>query len=289
VIACFDRAIGDFLVSKRFPANLHDAIEYAMLGGGKRLRPALAWFSSLACGGTGEDAIRAGIAVECIHAFSLVHDDLPALDNDNLRRGRPTLHIQTNEPMAILAGDAMLSLAYEAVLDQNDPGLSMALTGELATGTRAMIVGQVYDTLGGLPSEANPEEQIRLIHQNKTGALLTASCRMGAMCGGASEQQLGMITSYARAIGLQFQVVDDLLDIEGCSTEVGKAVGKDAQAGKLTYPGLLGVERSRAIVEELAQQANRALSQLAGCNDGSIEGTIEPLRAMGEKLTTRRQ
>lgn len=260
-----------------------------MLGGGKRLRPALAWFSSLACGGTGEDAIRAGIAVECIHAFSLVHDDLPALDNDDVRRGRPTLHIHTNEPMAILAGDAMLSLAYEAVLDQDEPGLSMALTGELATGTRAMIVGQVYDTLGGLPSEANPEEQIRLIHQNKTGALLTASCRMGAMCGGASEQQLALITSYARAIGLQFQVVDDLLDIEGCSIEVGKAVGKDAQAGKLTYPGLLGVDRSREIVAELAKQANQALGELAGCTDGSTAGTIEPLRALGEMLTTRRQ
>jgi len=155
----------------------------------------------------------------------------------------------------------------------------------LANGTRAMIVGQVYDTLGGVPGEANPEEQIRLIHRNKTGALLTASCRMGAMCAGASDQQLGLITSYAQAIGLQFQVVDDLLDSEGCSIEVGKAVGKDAVAGKLTYPGLLGVERSREIVEELAQQADQALSELAGYTDG----TIEPLRALGENLTTRRQ
>ena len=285
VIAIVDQQIETFVASKGFPENLHNAINYAVLGGGKRLRPALAWFSSLACAGTGADSICAGIAVELIHAFSLVHDDLPALDDDELRRGRPTLHIHANEPMAILAGDAMLSLAYEAVQGCADISIAQRLAAELAKGTRAMIIGQVYDTLGGLPADSSPEDQLKLIHRNKTGALLTASCRMGAICSHATDQQLDLITQYAQAIGLQFQVVDDLLDIDGCSVTVGKALGKDAAAGKLTYPGILGVEHSRQIVEELGQQASNALEELEGCSKGSIS----PLRALGEMLTSRRQ
>jgi len=285
VITAIDQQIEGFVASKGFPSNLRQAINYAVLGGGKRLRPALAWFSSLACGGTGRDSLPGGIAVELIHAFSLVHDDLPALDDDELRRGRPTLHIHTNEPMAILAGDAMLSLAYEAVHDCADIEIAHKLSAELANGTRAMIIGQVYDTLGGLPEHASPEDQLRLIHRNKTGALLTASCRMGAICAHASDEQLELITQYAQAIGLQFQVVDDLLDTEGCPHEVGKAVGKDAAAGKMTYPSILGVKRSREIVEELALQASQALEKLAQCGDGSID----PLRGLGDLLTHRKQ
>lgn len=284
VIEIIDRHIQAFVASKKFPLNLHEAINYAVLGGGKRLRPALAWYSSIACGGTGEDAIQAGIAVELIHAFSLVHDDLPAMDDDDLRRGRPTLHIHTNEPMAILAGDAMLSLAYEAVLDENNCARSGQLIGELAKGTRSMIIGQVYDTLGGLP-EAPPEDQLELIHRNKTGALLTASCRMGAMSADASKNQIGLITKYAQAIGLQFQIVDDLLDAQGCSSEVGKATGKDEAAGKMTYPGILGVEQSESIVKDLAEQAAAALDELSEIS----QGTIEPLRALGEMLMVRKQ
>lgn len=279
-----DHRIEAFVASKDFPANLHDAINYAVLGGGKRLRPALAWFSSIACGGSGEDAIQAGIAVELIHAFSLVHDDLPAMDDDDLRRGRPTLHIHTNEPMAILAGDAMLSLAYEAVLDLDHAARSGQLIAELAQGTRSMIVGQVYDTLGWLP-DVSPEDQLKLIHRNKTGALLTASCRMGAISAQATDQQLELITQYAQAIGLQFQIVDDLLDAQGCAHEVGKATGKDVAAGKLTYPGILGVQRSKAIVQDLADQAADALDMLSKASQGSIE----PLSALGEMLMVRKQ
>lgn len=285
LILTIDQRIGSYIDSKEFPKNLREAVRYAVLGGGKRLRPALAWYSSIACSGTGEDSINAGIAVELVHAFSLVHDDLPALDNDDLRRGRPTLHVHTDEPMAILAGDALLSLAYESVLDCENDTLSHRLASELAKGTRAMIIGQVYDTLGGLPQEAAPEDQLRLIHRNKTGALLTASCRMGAICGRATDHQLELITHYAQAIGLQFQIVDDLLDIEGSIEHVGKTTGKDAAAGKMTYPGVLGVRRSREIIEDLAQQASQALESLDLCSNGSID----PLRQLGDLLTTRTQ
>jgi geranylgeranyl diphosphate synthase, type II len=271
VRAMFDQRIGSFIDSKGFPANLHDAISYAVLGGGKRLRPALAWYSSIACNGTGDDTLDAGVALELIHAFSLVHDDLPALDNDALRRGQPTLHIHTNEPMAILAGDAMLSLAYEAVLGCGDDTIAQRLVLELTRGTRSMIVGQVFDTLGGLPEDDTPEAQLELIHRNKTGALLAAACRMGAICGGATDRQLELITRFAHALGLQFQVVDDLLDIEGSPEAVGKALGKDQIAGKMTYPSVLGVKRSKKRILELSRQADQALIELDSCTDGSVE------------------
>jgi len=283
VRAMFDQRIGAFIISKGFPANLHDAISYAILGGGKRLRPALAWYSSIACNGTGDDALDAGVALELIHAFSLVHDDLPAVDNDSLRRGRPTLHIHTNEPMAILAGDAMLSLAYEAVLGCGDGTIALQLLLELTKGTRSMIVGQVFDTLGGLPEDATPEAQLELIHRNKTGALLVASCRMGAICGGASDRQLKLITRFAHALGLQFQVVDDLLDIEGSPEAVGKALGKDQIAGKMTYPGVLGVERSKKRILELSHQADETLKELGSCSNGSVE----PLQRLAAGLSRR--
>jgi len=155
---------------------------------------------------------------------------------------------------------------------------------ELALGTRSMIVGQVYDTLGGLP-DVSPEDQLKLIHRNKTGALLTASCRMGAISAQANDHQLELITQYARAIGLQFQIVDDLLDAEGCAHEVGKATGKDVAAGKMTYPGILGVQQSKAAVQDLADQAANALDMLSKASQGSIE----PLSALGEMLMVRKQ
>lgn len=283
MIERFDQAIAAFVGAKSLPENLHEALMYSVLGGGKRLRPALAWYSSVACGGSGEDALHAGMGVELVHAFSLVHDDLPALDNDDLRRGRPTLHRHAGEAMAILAGDALLSLGYEAVLGHPDAALGSLLARELGGGTRAMIVGQVHDTLGGLPEGIGGEARIRLIHENKTGALLIAACRMGAISAHADERQLQLVTRYARAIGLQFQIIDDLLDVEGASERVGKALGKDEAAGKLTYPGVLGVERSRAIVLGLGQEGHEALTRLAG----RTRGSVEPLRRLGQTLTGR--
>jgi geranylgeranyl diphosphate synthase, type II len=283
VIQVFDDLIDSFLRSRGFPENLSEAIRYATLGGGKRLRPALAWASSLACNGSGVDSKQAGVGIELIHAFSLVHDDLPAMDDDDMRRGRPTLHIHTSESMAILAGDAMLSLAYEAVLEHPDTDISRKLCNELSQGTRSMIIGQVFDTLGGFDEDISNEEKLRLIHQNKTGALLRASCRMGAICAGASSDQLELITRYAESVGLQFQIIDDLLDIEGSADEVGKALGKDLAAGKLTYPGIFGAERSRKIVEELAFESSSVLDDLHRCGSGSTSA----LRTLGDVLTKR--
>ena len=288
IVAIVDHQLQSCIDSKGFPQNLADAITYATLGGGKRIRPALAWYSSIACGGRGKDSVQAGIAVELIHAFSLVHDDLPAMDDDDLRRGRPTLHIHTNEAMAILAGDAMLSLAYEALLDHPDQDLGMKLCREIANGTRAMIIGQVFDTLGGFASGISDEEKLQLIHTNKTGALLSSACRMGAISAHASQEQLELVTQYAQAIGLQFQIVDDLLDVQGSHKEVGKTLGKDEAAGKLTYPSIMGIDRAKAAVEDLAHQAQESLNKLAQCQpDG--DALIEPLRLIGAMLTHRKR
>ncbi|MEM1423271.1 MAG: polyprenyl synthetase family protein [Planctomycetota bacterium] len=248
------------------PSNLDDAIRYALLAGGKRLRPILALHASTAVGGTWDDARVAGGAVEMIHAFSLVHDDLPALDDDDLRRGRPTLHKAHGEAMAILAGDALLSLCFQMIADESpDATTAGRLSCEVATGTTAMIAGQVYDTLGGFAPGLSDAQKLELIHRNKTGALIRASCRAGAIAGtkgAVSEAALGAITAYAEAIGLMFQIVDDLLDVEQSTEHLGKRASKDEDAGKLTYPVAMGVDRSRDAVAALLGDAHRASASL---------------------------
>lgn len=274
IIAQVDHAIAAFLDRRELPKNLDDAIRYAILGGGKRLRPVLAWRSAEACGADGSVSLAAGVAVELIHAFSLVHDDLPAMDDDKLRRGRATLHIHAGEAMAILAGDAMLTLAFEAAADPSfglAPPTISRLLSELCAGTSSMIAGQVYDTLGGFADDLDEEDRLRLIHRNKTGALIRASCRMGAICAHADDEQLELLTSYSEAIGLQFQVVDDLLDAEGDSETVGKATGKDADAGKLTYPGVLGIDASRRIAQDLHDRAEQSASKLGIPGRGLVD------------------
>jgi geranylgeranyl diphosphate synthase type II len=263
------------------PGNLRDAIRYSLLGGGKRVRPLFAWHAAVAVSGdpeAGPASLPAGAAVELIHAFSLVHDDLPAMDDDDLRRGRPTLHIHAGEAMAILAGDAMLSLASMALSVVPEGGMAIGdglhrrLVEELNTGTLGMISGQVLDTLGGFEEGVPDSERVERIHREKTGALITAACRMGALIGlhrfartggelseTESAARLEAMTVYAGAIGLMFQVVDDLLDVEQSSEHIGKRTGKDAEAGKLTYPAVHGVERSRAFVGELLDRATGAL------------------------------
>ncbi len=258
--ALTDAHLEQFIGRLELAENLRGAIRYALLGGGKRLRPALALECCAAVGADRRSALPAAAAVELIHAFSLAHDDLPAMDDDDLRRGRPTLHKAFDEAMAILAGDAMTVLAFRALCESTiDPSLSGRLCRELADASAAMIVGQVYDTLGGMPDTLSKGEQVALIHRCKTGALLLASCRMGAlmgMWGRPSDTGLAALTSYGTAIGLMYQIVDDLLDVEQTTEKTGKRTGKDADAGKLTFPGVLGVERSRAEVERL-----RALAQ----------------------------
>jgi len=249
------------------PDTLVDAAAYALLGPGKRLRPLLAWHACVAAGGRGESSLPAGTALEMVHAFSLVHDDLPALDDDDLRRGRPTLHRHAGEAMAILVGDALLAGAFESLADDADlePSARLALVRELAGATGAMIGGQVWDTLGGLPPTPDAEAALRLIHRNKTGALIRAACRMGAMCappGARADAALPALTAFAERVGLCFQIVDDLLDVTQTAEHAGKRTGKDAQAGKTTYPGVLGIDASRVEAARLHREAIAALKPL---------------------------
>lgn len=244
------------------PENLRAASSYALLAGGKRLRPLLTLHSCAAVGGEMTSATAAAAAVEMIHAFSLVHDDLPALDNDDLRRGRPTLHRAHGEPMAILAGDGLMSMAFQIIAERYEGSRAGALCRELASGTTAMIAGQVLDTLGGFDPGLSDREKLEAVHRNKTGALMRVSCRMGALAADAGEAELGMISAYGESIGLMFQVVDDLVDAISSSDHAGKKTGKDHEAGKLTYPGLIGIEGSRSEIERLRLRAIDAIRPL---------------------------
>lgn len=257
-----------FLDQRELPENLRDAAKYALLGGGKRMRPILVVRCCEAVGGKRELASPPAAAIELIHCFSLVHDDLPAMDDDDLRRGRPTLHIATNEAMAILAGDLMNTMAFELITTQvADPKLACQLVHELAVATNDMIAGQVYDTIPCFPEGLTDLQELQLIHHNKTGALLRCACRMGAIVGGATEKQLAAITDYAAAIGLMFQVVDDLLDITQTTEQLGKTAGKDLVQGKLTYPSLIGIEATKQQIVALQQQAHDALNRLHAPNN----------------------
>ncbi|WP_236254376.1 polyprenyl synthetase family protein [Mucisphaera calidilacus] len=275
-----EQFMAEFLANRPFPINLRDAIGYALLGGGKRLRPLLVILSCEATGGKVDTCLPAAAAIEMVHAFSLVHDDLPAMDDDDLRRGRPTLHRHTSEPMAILAGDALLALAFEVLACRlTDAHVLSTICRELSIAANNMVAGQVYDTLPQFDEGLSDREKLEVIHEHKTGALLRASCRMGAVCGGADAAQLDAITRYADRIGLMFQIVDDLLDVTGCSEEMGKATGKDLDAGKLTYPGVLGVDKSRTEVERLRGEALAALEDFGD--------RANPLRDLCEYMAVR--
>jgi geranylgeranyl diphosphate synthase type II len=258
-----ERWLDESIDWSRLPSHLAAAAKYGLLGGGKRLRPVLVLQCCRAVGGADTDALAAAGALELVHCFSLVHDDLPALDNDELRRGQPTLHIHSGEAMAILAGDLMLAMAFGIIARSGGTGeVRAALVDELAGGTSDMVAGQVYDTLGGLPEELSPLEQVQLVHHNKTGALIRSACRMGGLCGGADEPQMVAITAYGDAMGLMFQVVDDLIDVTQSAGHVGKATGKDAAHGKRTYPGVLGEDACRAEIDRLRVEAVRATGML---------------------------
>lgn len=266
------------------PGALEDAMRYALLGGGKRLRPILMWWACHAAGGKGVWTLPMAAAMEAIHAFSLVHDDLPALDNDDLRRGRPTLHKHAGEAMAILAGDGLLTHAILHVLSAPfdtggqehtagswpNPAVRLALAQELTFATFQMIHGQVWDTLGGLPPSLTPttgnDAALRVIHSHKTGALLRASCRIGGIIalgeGFDANPVAPALTTYGEAVGLLFQIVDDLLDVTQHAEHVGKRTNKDHAAGKATYPGLLGLEGTRNAVLEQQQRALDAIKPL---------------------------
>ncbi len=242
------------------PHGLLAACRHATLGGGKRLRPILTLHACAACGGREADAMSAAVAIEFIHCFSLVHDDLPALDNDRLRRGLPTVHVAFGEAMAILAGDALMSLAVE--IAAASPRRGGEIVRELANATTRMIHGQVIDTLAGEGVTGTPAQRLERIHRHKTGALIEASCRMGALAADADPRRLEAMARYGAAIGLMFQIVDDLLDETQSAEHVGKAVGKDREAGKLTYPAIHGIDASRRQVTELHAAAVEAIAPL---------------------------
>jgi len=278
--ALIDAYLATWIDERPLPGHLREAIRYALLGPGKRLRPILTIRSCEAVGGNGEAAMAPAAAVEMIHAFSLVHDDLPAMDDDDLRRGRPTLHRHTSEAMAILAGDALMGLAVELVASRVEPPqLAIAVCCELIRGCNDMIAGQAHDTLPGFDESIRPLERLQTIHRNKTGALIRAACRAGALCGGASDDRLAAITDYGEAVGLMFQVVDDLLDVTATTEQLGKTAGKDVEQDKLTYPSVLGIEGSRREAERLRHQA---LSALAPLGEGA-----GALRRLCEYLATR--
>jgi geranylgeranyl diphosphate synthase type II len=244
------------------PPALHRAMRYAALSAGKRLRPVLALLGAEAVGAEAETGLRAGCAVELIHAYSLVHDDLPAMDDAALRRGRPTVHKEFGEALAVLAGDALLTLAFEVLAGYEDGAVVAALTAELAraAGSAGMVGGQTLDLEH--EGKAVDEKGLEGIHRWKTGALIRASVVMGGLAGGAAGNVIEDLGEYGSLAGLAFQVADDLLDVESTPEELGKDTGADAEAGKATYPALLGVEGARAKARDLAGRAAEAASRL---------------------------
>lgn len=243
------------------PATIHKAMRYSLFAGGKRMRPALCLAAASACGGKRADALPLACAVECIHTYSLVHDDLPAMDNDDYRRGKLTNHKVFGEGVAILAGDALLTQAFEiAAKSKGWPRYShqqIILELAHAAGSLQLIAGQVADLEG--EGKKTSVEQLRYIHERKTSALLCCSVRLGGMSANCSAAQLKALTDFGYHVGLAFQVIDDILDVTQTSEKLGKTAGKDTQAQKATYPSIVGLEKSRKIAAQLTEKAFKAL------------------------------
>lgn len=245
------------------PERLNHAMRYAVLDGGKRLRPFLVLESAQLCGASDEAALNAAAAIECVHCYSLVHDDLPAMDDDDLRRGRPTVHKAFDEATAILAGDSLLTLAFEILADPSthpDPAVRGALAFGLArsSGRAGMAGGQMLDLEA--PGKTLSEAEILCLQSMKTGALICFACEAGAILAGASPSQRHALTDFGRALGVAFQLADDLLDVEGDAATMGKAVAKDQNAGKATLVSLIGPEAARMRLHEMEARARDALA-----------------------------
>lgn len=259
-----NRGLERILPRSDFPEKkLFEAMRYSALGGGKRLRPFLVMSSSRIFGVADECALRAAVAVECVHCYSLIHDDLPAMDNSDLRRGRPTVHKQYDEATAILAGDALLTIAFEILADprtHEDPAVRCRLVSALAkaSGVHGMVGGQMLDLI----AETSKLDigAITRLQRLKTGELIAFSAEAGAILGKTSTQHLNALRAYAHDLGLAFQIIDDLLDAEGTEAETGKSVGRDAKAGKATFVTVLGADRARAQAKLLSEQAIQHLS-----------------------------
>lgn len=246
------------------PKAAVEPLQYALAGRGKRLRPTLTIEAAMACGGRADDALPAAAAVELVHTFSLVHDDLPAMDDDDLRRGRPTVHKQFDEAAAVLAGDALSAMAFEvlAIGYAERPNVAAATVRELAraTGVVGMIGGQALDIAG--ENRRLDLDSLRDIHARKTGALLASACVLGGLAVAADDATIGRLRRFGQQLGLAFQIADDVLDVTATAEATGKATGKDATAGKNTYPSLVGLDEARRMADEAADAAVAELDPL---------------------------
>lgn len=285
--ALVDRLLEAYLPPENArPQALSRAVRYSLFAGGKRIRPILALAATEAVGAKSEPGLSLAASLECIHTYSLIHDDLPALDNDDFRRGRPTCHKAFGEAVAILAGDALLThafaLASDARLSPEIPSdVRIAVIAELgeAAGAAGMVGGQVEDVLS--EGAAADHDQLVFIHTHKTGALIRASARIGGIIGAASRDALARISVYGERIGLAFQIADDILDVEGSRESLGKSPGKDRESRKMTFPSIVGLDRSKAMARECMDAALDALEPLGRA--------AEPLRAIGRFIVTRKQ
>lgn len=286
-IALVDAALNQYLPKEEErPQSLHKAMRYSIFAGGKRVRPVLLLAACEAVGGAIDKALPAACAMEMIHTYSLIHDDLPAMDNDDFRRGRPTNHKVFGEAIAILAGDGLLTEAFKLMANPAfsagaDPAVRVAVISEIATcaGSYGMVGGQVVD----MESEGQLEMDlptVQYIHTHKTGALIKASVVAGALLGGADEAQLAAIRRYGEAAGLAFQIADDILDIEGTTEEIGKDAGSDEARGKATYPAVMGLAAAKQEAKSMMDEALHALS---------IFGTeADPLREIARYIVERK-
>ena len=277
-----DRALDRFLPKETAaPPTIHKAMRYSLFAGGKRLRPILCLAAAEGCRGKATAALPSACAMECIHTYSLVHDDLPSMDNDDFRRGRATCHKVFGDGIAVLAGDALLTVAFEiAARTRPTRRYSMAeILREIAVaaGSRKLIAGQVAD----LEAEGKKvsRDELRYIHENKTSAMITTSIRLGAMSANANAKKLRALTKFGHLLGLAFQVIDDILDVTQTTEKLGKSAGKDVAAQKATYPAVIGVDASRAEARRLTKNAQSALKIFGG--------EAEPLRELANYLLAR--
>jgi geranylgeranyl diphosphate synthase type II len=258
VDAALNRALPKATVK---PATIHKAMRYSLFAGGKRMRPILAVAAAEACGGKIEAALPAACAVECVHTYSLIHDDLPCMDDDDMRRGRPTSHKVFGEGIAVLAGDALVTQAFEILAHAKETSRykirDLILELSHAAGSLKLIAGQVADLEG--EGKKSTRKELRFIHECKTAAMIETSLRLGAMSANATPAKLEALTTFGRSLGLAFQVIDDILDITQTSEKLGKSAGKDVAAQKTTYPALIGLEAARKEAQSLTAAAHAAL------------------------------
>jgi geranylgeranyl diphosphate synthase type II len=275
-------ALDKFIPSEKTkPATIHKAMRYSLFAGGKRMRPAVLLAAAQACGGSEKDAMPLACAVECIHTYSLIHDDLPAMDNDDFRRGKPTNHKVFGEGIAVLAGDALLTQAFEIAAQAKGwarySHKDLILEIAKASGSLQLVGGQVADLEG--ENKKLSVAELRYIHENKTSALLCCSVRLGGMSANCSPAQLKALTDFGYNVGLAFQVIDDILDVTQTSEQLGKTAGKDVKAQKSTYPALVGLDKSRKIATQLTDKAFASLK--------IFKGKAVALEALAEYLLKR--